>query len=108
MGLKSYKSVRSKQPNYLTNTKEKHKMKKTIQDLEQVKIKLLKQVFNTCDNFEGQPNINFNGAYADDDMSFNYYVKTDGEGKVDYEFVFLNELNDVTDAYKPSLIKEVD
>ena len=51
-----------------------------------IKKKLLELVAETSAKFEGQPNILFNGAYEDADVSFIYYVKTDEEGKVMCEF----------------------
>lgn len=54
-----------------------------------IKKKLRELVAEASAKFEGLPNILFNGAYEVADISFNFYVETDEEGKVKCEFELL-------------------
>ena len=60
-------------------------MKKN-QDRAKIKKKLRELVAEASAKFEGLPNILFNGAYEVADISLNFYVETDEEGKVMCEF----------------------
>jgi len=64
-------------------------MKKNNQDRVLIKKKLMELLAEASAKFEGLPNILFNGAYEVADISFNFYVETDEEGKVKCEFELL-------------------
>jgi len=64
-------------------------MIKKNQDRAKIKKKLRELVAEASVNVEGQPNATFSGEYVDSEMSFDYYVKTDGEGKIVSKFALL-------------------